>query len=435
MTACTPAGHTATVLLGAARSWPKARLGDVAQELTVGYVGPMADQYVADGVPFLRSLNIEPFRISNTDMMRISPAFHQKLSKSRLTPGDVVIVRTGKPGTASVIPAWLAEANCSDLVIVRPGKRLDPRFLAYYINSAAQGHVDAHTVGAVQQHFNVGSAKEMLVPVPPLSDQQAIASKLGTLDDKIELNRKMSHTLEALARAIFKSWFVDFDPVVAKAAGRKPVGMNAETAALFPDSFQDSAIGPIPKGWGVGTLADVAGVNARSIAPNEAPETIEYIDIASVNVGRIHQVTHVPFAGAPSRARRLVADGDVIWSCVRPNRKSYAYMDKPSSSTVVSTGFAVLTPIRVPPSYLYYWVTTDDFVDYLTANAEGSAYPAVNADRFSMAPMLMPSPAVLSAFEAMVGPMLQKQRQSDAGSRDIEAVRDCLLPALMEGGA
>lgn len=197
--------------------WPEVRLGDVASELTVGYVGPMASEYVALGIPFLRSLNVEPFQINKEDLKFIGREFHERLHKSALSPGDVVIVRTGKPGTAAVIPEWLKVANCSDLVVVRPGPNVDARFLVYFINGAATHHIFSHTVGAVQQHFNVGSAKELPIPLPPLAEQRAIARVLGALDDKIELNRRLNRSLEELAQAVFRSWFVDFDPVTAKA--------------------------------------------------------------------------------------------------------------------------------------------------------------------------------------------------------------------------
>src|SRR4028119_2112860 len=153
-----------------------------------------------------------------------------------------------------MIPKSLKEANCSDVVIVRPGSQLDARFLVYYLNSLAVHHVNAHLVGAVQQHFNVGSARKLSMKLPPLAQQQAMAQILGTLDDQIELNQQMNHTLEAIARALFKSWFIDFDPVRAKMDGQQPAGMDGETAALFPAEFEDSALGKIPKGWKVKTL-------------------------------------------------------------------------------------------------------------------------------------------------------------------------------------
>jgi type I restriction enzyme S subunit len=239
--------------------WRTVRLSEVASEVTVGFVGTMANEYVDSGIPFLRSLNVGRLKIDTYDIRYISQDFHSRISKSRLRPGDVVIVRTGKPGTCAVIPEELPNSNCSDLVIVRCGAEILNRFLCYYVNSAASNHIAAHTVGAVQQHFNVASAKTMEIPLPPLGEQKVIAHILGTLDDKIELNRKTNETLEAMAKAHFKSWFVDFDPVRAKAEGR-PTGLPAEISDLFPDSFEDSELGEIPSGWEVDSIYSVASV-------------------------------------------------------------------------------------------------------------------------------------------------------------------------------
>jgi len=242
-----------------ADGWRELPLEDIAEELTVGYVGPMASEYVESGIPFLRSQNVEPLRINLTDLKYITPAFHQRLSKSALKPGDVVIVRTGKPGACAVIPVWLPVANCSDLVIVRCGPQLDPRFLAFYVNSVASHHVSAHLVGAVQQHFNVGSARTLMVHLPSLPEQRAIAAVLGLLDDRIELYRRTNETLESIAKTLFKSWFVDFDPVRAKAEGRDP-GVSKSIADLFPDTFDSSEVGDIPKGWQLSPVEDLATV-------------------------------------------------------------------------------------------------------------------------------------------------------------------------------
>ena len=251
------------------QNWQEVKLGDLAEYVTVGYVGPMAHEYLSSGIPFLRSQDIKPYRIDVSDITYISETFHEKIKKSALQPGDVVIVRTGRPGTSAVIPESLSVANCSDMVIVRPGQNLDSRFLCYYINSIAQDHVSAYSVGAVQQHYNVGSAKELKILLPPLPEQQAIARILGALDDKIELNRRMNHTLEEMARALFKSWFVDFDPVTAKAEGRVPYGMNAETAFLFPAEFEETDEGVIPKGWKIGTVGEVFDLTMGQSPPGE----------------------------------------------------------------------------------------------------------------------------------------------------------------------
>ena len=170
--------------------WQEVVLRDVTESITVGHVGPMADEYVESGIPFLRALNILPYRLNLGEVKYISPSFHERLRKSSLQPGDVVVVRTGKPGTATVIPEHLEVANCSDLVIIRPGDGIDARYLAYYFNSSAgQSHVDARSVGSVQKHFNIGDARRMKLRVPPPLVQERIADILGSLDDKIEAGK------------------------------------------------------------------------------------------------------------------------------------------------------------------------------------------------------------------------------------------------------
>ena len=253
--------------MGYRKGWQQVLLGDIASEVTVGHVGPMASEYVLSGIPFLRSQDVEPFRIRTDSLKFISQDFHYRLKKSALSPGDVVIVRTGKPGAAAVIPANIPISNCSDLVIVRPGPNLDSSFLAYYINSVATHHVSAHLVGAVQQHFNVGSARQLTMELPSLPEQRAIAHILGTLDDKIELNRRMNETLEEMARALFKSWFVDFDPVHAKATlkqhavnqapregdSAKAQATDAARSGITPPlrgSRQDKGASPQASRWG-----------------------------------------------------------------------------------------------------------------------------------------------------------------------------------------
>lgn len=174
--------------------WRTVALGSVA-DLTVGFVGTMASNYTETGIPFLRSTNIEPFDIKFDDIKYISSNFNESLRKSELHPNDVVIVRTGTPGACAVIPAGVKAWNCSDLVIVRPHRnKLNPLFLASYVNLAS-GVINTQLVGAVQQHYNVGAAKKMQIPLPPIGEQDKIASIIGMLNKKITINSKINDNL------------------------------------------------------------------------------------------------------------------------------------------------------------------------------------------------------------------------------------------------
>ena len=159
--------------------WSDRKLETVCTEITVGHVGPMRNEYVADGVPFLRSQNVRPFAISLENLVFIRQAFNSKIAKSRLRPGDIAIVRTGYPGTAAVIPDDLPEANCSDLVIMRPGPDVNPHFLVAFFNSAfGKGVVLGNLVGAAQKHFNVGAAKNVNLHMPPMPEQRQIVERI-----------------------------------------------------------------------------------------------------------------------------------------------------------------------------------------------------------------------------------------------------------------
>ncbi|MBL8405657.1 MAG: restriction endonuclease subunit S [Dechloromonas sp.] len=191
------------------KGWRDIKLKDVSEYVTVGYVGSMADQYVESGVPFLRSLNIQPFQLNYNDLKYIPDSFHDSIKKSQLRPGDVAIVRTGYPGTACVIPRELPDANCSDLVILRPGPELNPHFVAAVFNSSfGRSLVGGNLVGAAQQHFNVTVAKELKLLLPQRAEQDKIAAVLVGLNDLIANNQRRIALLESMAEEIYREWFV-----------------------------------------------------------------------------------------------------------------------------------------------------------------------------------------------------------------------------------
>lgn len=429
-----------------ASEWRDVALEDVADELTVGYVGPMASEYVDGGIPFLRSMNVDPLRINRNDLKFITPEFHQRIRKSRLSPGDVVIVRTGKPGACSVVPEWLADGNCSDLVIVRCGPQLDNRFLAYYVNTVASNHVAAHLVGAVQQHFNVGSARTLRLNLPPLSEQRAIASVLGTLDDLIELNRETNEILEEMARALFKSWFVDFDPVRAKLEGRPPAGMDAATAALFPDHFQDSELGQIPRGWEVGTLGSVLGTLETGRRPkggvsgySSGVPSVGAESINGIGVFDFSKTKFIPHDFYEKTKSGRVENLDVLLykdggkpGEFRPRVGFYGY-GFPFDEFCINEHVFRMRADSLGQHYLYF-ALSDDRVLLDFANKGGkAAIPGINQTDVRSTLILVPPKRVLSVFERQAQPICQLIIENFAESRDLAAMRDTLLPKLLSG--
>jgi len=219
-----------------------------------------------------------------------------------------------------------------------------------------------------------------------------------------------------MARALYREWFVHF---------RFP---GHESVPRLP-----SALGDIPQGWEVKKLGDIADVNRAQINARSAPEELHYIDISSVSPGRIDSSTTYAFADAPGRARRIVQHGDILWSCVRPNRRSHALVMHPDPCTIASTGFAVLTPSKVPFPFLYFATTTDEFVKFLENSATGAAYPAVSAKTFDDSELLVPPSSLLEVFAKSAIPMAEEIHTLHLQIQNLRRTRDLLLPRLLSG--
>lgn len=204
--------HLQSVFTQRGEGWVDRQLASLCHEITVGHVGSMKTEYKESGVPFLRSQNIRPFVVSMENAMFIDEKFHRALKKSQLRPGDLAIVRTGYPGTAAVIPPELPDSNCSDLVIVRPSKEVNPHFLAAFFNSAfGKQLVLGKIVGAAQKHFNITAAKEVMLHVPPMQEQRAI---IGMVDNFREETQRLESiyqqkiaALDALKKSLLDQAF------------------------------------------------------------------------------------------------------------------------------------------------------------------------------------------------------------------------------------
>jgi type I restriction enzyme S subunit len=427
----------------ASLSWRPIRLGDVVE---VEHGWPFKSEYFAEhltGGPIV--VNIGNFRYSGGFRFDTTTTKEYRASyppEYELRPGDILLVMTCQTAGGEIlgIPGriphdgrlYLHNQRMGKIVVTRPDLVSD-RFLYWlFLSRDFNQALVSTSTGTKILHTAPVRIEAFKFLLPSLDEQKAIARILDAIEDKIETNRRQSATLDAMARALFNSWFVEFDPVVTKASG-EPIRMPRDKAALFPDRFINSKIGRIPAGWRVGTVAEIAEINARSVGPGFPHSTIQYIDISSVAEGRLIDSSHMPLSKAPSRAQRLVADGDTIWSCVRPNRRSYLFMHQPAPHVVVSTGFAVLSSRDKTSAYLHLLTTTDEFVDYLTMRAEGSAYPAVRADTFAKAVVLLPSRDVLTHFECIVGPLLRRSHHNEGESSRLTALRDSLLPKLLSG--
>lgn len=324
------------------------------------------------------------------------------------------------------------------LMVIRARRdQVVPKLLYQFLTSSATTnwlqHLAESRSGTFPQiTFDQVSTLEM--PLPPIQVQRTIANIIDWFDDKIELNRSMNATLEATARAIFKSWFVDFDPVRAKAAGREPVGMTPEVAALFPYGFERSKDGTLPTAWRYAAIDEVCAINAWTLGKRDDLEMIEYIEISEVSHGNIATISIYSRGEEPSRARRRLRHGDTVLSTVRPDRGSYFLALNPSDNRVASTGFAVLTPTKAPWSFIHAAMTQPEVFEYLGQMADGGAYPAVRPEIIGAMKVAVPNdPMILQAFHGTCAQMFEQAEVIRAQSRTLAALRDVLLPKLLSG--
>jgi type I restriction enzyme S subunit len=293
-----------------------------------------------------------------------------------------------------------------------------------------RGYCRSHATGTT----NLGLARDdfLAYPAPePTAEQLRLVDTLSALDEKIELYRRMSETLEAMARALFKSWFVDFDPVRAKAEGGDP-GLPKPFADLFPARLVDSELGAIPEGWEVGTLADLSALNPEVWTKQTRPPEINYVDLSNTKWGRIEAVAVHAQADAPSRAQRVLRPGDTIVGTVRPGNGSYALIAE--SDLTGSTGFAALRPrSQNVTEFIYLAATSRENVEVLAHLADGGAYPAVRPEVVAHTPTVLPDREVLSAFSSLAGALFAKIAHNWHERSALGILRDTLLPILIAG--
>jgi type I restriction enzyme S subunit len=415
-----------------ADEWREERLSALCAYLKRGAAPAYTD---CGGILVLNQKCIRDQRVSFDEGRRTDTEKKPVTEERMLKPFDILVNSTGV-GTLGRVAQLreLPEPATVDghVTVIRPDPlAVEPVYLGMALR-CFESDLEALGEGSTgQTELPRSRLGAFTVPVPSRNEQRAIAHILGTLDDKIELNRRMNETLEAMARALFKSWFVDFDPVRAKAEGRD-LGLPQSLADFFPDSFKDSELGEIPRGWEVGTLADLASLNPESWSKETRPPEIKYIDLSNTKWGRIEAVTPYAASDAPSRAQRVLRPGDTIVGTVRPGNGSYAFIW--GEGLTGSTGFAVLRPRAAQyAGFVYLAATAADNIDALQHLADGGAYPAVRPEIVAATSIVRPDDKLLGRFSLAVRPLLAKLAESEQESLILAALRDALLPKLISG--
>ena len=362
-----------------------------------------------DGIPWVK---ISDATATNSRFIGKTSGKIKKDGASRsveVFQGDLILSNSATPG----IPRFMGINACihDGWLLLRDFRGATKEYL-YYLLEADRPKLVAQGNGSVFTNLKTDILKNHRVHLPPLQEQKAIAHILGTLDDKIELNRKTNETLEAMAKALFKSWFVDFDPVRAKAEGR-PTGLPAEISDLFPDSFEDSELGEIPSGWEVGGLEEFLVLQRGFDLP--APQRIKgaYPVVAASGVSGNH---NEPMAFAP---------GVVTGRSGVLGKVFYIQTDFfPLNTTLWAKEFRLATPI-----YGYFLLCDIDFAVF---NA-GSAVPTLNRNHLGSLRFPLPPKALVVSFTEVAVDLMKRKEGIVAETSNLSTTRDALLPKLISG--
>jgi len=385
------------------------------------------------GYPYVAIPQLRAGRIDLSDVRRITREHYLEWTrKAKPSANDVILSRRCNPGETAVAPHGLEFALGQNLVLLRAdGTKVYPPFLRWLVRGPEWWEQISKfiNVGAVFDSLKCADVPKFELRIPPLPEQRAVAHILGTLDDKIELNRRMNETLEALARALFKSWFVDFDPVLAKAEGRDP-RLPKEIADLFPDSFQDSELGEIPKGWKVAVLGDVANHPRRGVQPSEIEPSTPYIALEHMPK-RCIALADWGTAGGLESNKFEFKNGEILFGKLRPyfHKVGVAPLDG-----VCSTDIVVVTP-RTEKwfGFVLGHVSSAAFVEYTNAGSTGTKMPRTSWGEMARYAVAMPSESVAEAFTKQIRPAVDRIIASIPESRTLAALRNALLSKLISG--
>lgn len=398
-----------------------------------------ADCYVPSGVPVIRGNNLSDTRSFKGDFVFISDEMADSMLSCNVIADDLVFPHRGAIGEVGIVPKDRSRYMLStSLMKLRCNPKLaNPKYVYYFFRSLDGKHEllkNASTVGTPGIGQPLSSLRSIKLPLPSIAEQTRIADILGTLDDKIELNRRTNETLEAMAKALFKSWFVDFDPVREKAAGRRPAGLDAATAKLFPAAFEDSPVGPIPKGW--------------KAVP--VPDAIEVNPTLALSKGTV--APYLEMANMPTTSARAVAwedrefgsgmrfqNGDTLMARITPcleNGKT-AYVDFLKDDQVGwgSTEYIVLrSKPPLPKPFTYFLARSDDFRAHVIKNMTGtSGRQRAPAECLNAYYVIVPEAAVATRFGEFADHCIRQMKANDEESATLAGTRDALLPKLLSG--
>lgn len=396
--------------------------------------------WTTEGPIVLRNYNVRGGRLDlSNPSFTDEKHFADRIRRAVPEEGDVVITREAPMGEVAKIPNGLRCCLGQRMVLLKPDRtKVDPGYLLYALQSEPIQRQIAWSEGsgATVSNLRIPHLAALRMNIPAVQEQRRIASILGSLDDKIELNRQMCATLEEMARAIFRSWFVDFDPVrakikaKAKAEGREPEPARSE----FPDAFMESSNGQIPRGWSVSRLLDVAPISTAAVNPSATPAKVfEYFSIPAFDEGR----RPIAELGANIKSSKYaVSQQAVLVSKLNPNTPRVWLTELRSDSAICSTEFMqfVVRDLKYRP-FLYLWMLMPEIQEQIGQRVTGSTGSRQRAQprQIESLPIITPPDRLVNRFARLVEPLLAGVARLAEESERLSSLRDLLLPRLLEG--
>ena len=411
----------------------KVKLGEVA-DLSIGFVGTVTPQYENGGIPFLRTLNVKPYKIIDNDLKRITKEFHESQKKSKLMEGDVAMVHTGVPGICCVIPEEYNNSNCIDMIVIKPHKdKINAHYLAAYMNTVGYKHIEKQQVGCIQKHFNLKDAEELEIFLPDIETQNKIGEMVNNINNKIENNNAINAELESMAKTIYDYWFLQFefpneDGKPYKSSGGKMV-------------WNEELKREIPEGWEVGTFGDVissleCGDRPSGGAENEGIPSIGAENIISIGKYDFSSEKYISDVYFQSMKCGIVKSWDVLIykdgagvGQVSMFGDGFPY-DKCAINSHV---FILRSENNIFQNYLYLTLTCEHVKKILKTLAMKAAQPGLNQPAVKSIPLVVPPQNVLKKFNIQCDSFFHKIFNCANENKELASLRDFLLPMLMNG--
>ena len=422
--------------------WRDVRLGDIVDIFDGPHATPLK---TTTGPIFLGISNLSAGRVDLSETEHLSEVDFERWTR-RVTPtaGDVVFSYETRLGEVGVIPRGLRCCLGRRMGLLRTKEAmLAPEFLVYaYLSPHFQELLRQRTIhGSTVDRIPLVAMPDFPIRVPDLATQRTIAHILGTLDDKIELNRRMNETLEAMARALFKSWFVDFDPVRAKSEGHTPAGMSADTAKLFPSKLVESTLGPIPKGWKVARLSELTNKIGSGATPRGGDKAYILDGTSLIRSQNVYDsafvwngLVHI----ADDEARRLrsvtVDTGDVLLNITGASFLRTCIVDPQVLPARVNQHVAIVRAKEgIPSRYIHNHLLLENTKGYLSGMDAGASRQAITKAHIESVPIIEPLGPILVAWDHIVAPLYGRMNTTARETRNLSILRDSLLPRLLSG--